>query len=268
MLPDSPSDPVERFLETKRGPICYSDEGSGAVILALHGAPGSCRDWRWIGAVLEKDMRLIRLDLPGFGGTPLKTFPDPSFEGRADWIAEFLEQLGITSCVALGHSAGGPLAMALASRHPERVRGLALISSVGLRPHRPFRRYPRMRRVSPFLRVPVLREVLTLILRQGFKAAGFPLGLSGETIRQCMHVVGKVEFESFAELLATLDLPALVAWADDDPLIDASISQELAESCPEGPRLHYADGGHNIQKSKAVEIAESLIPWAGRVCEA
>jgi len=118
-----------------------------------------------------------------------------------------------------------------------------------------------MRRVSPLLRIPVLSSLLTVVLREGFKTAGFPLGLPGETIRQCMHIVGDVNFERFTQLVSRLELPTFVAWAEDDVLIDASISEELAEACPAGPRLRHAKGGHNIQKSLAVEIGSALIPW-------
>jgi pimeloyl-ACP methyl ester carboxylesterase len=44
--------------------------------------------------------------------------------------------------VLLGHSMGGPVALAAAAHAPERVAGLALIASVGLRPHRLIRQFP------------------------------------------------------------------------------------------------------------------------------
>ena len=55
--------------------LAYTDEGTGPVVLAIHGCPGSVRDWRWLGHPLASHFRLIRLDLPGFGETPLGHSP-------------------------------------------------------------------------------------------------------------------------------------------------------------------------------------------------
>jgi pimeloyl-ACP methyl ester carboxylesterase len=54
----------------------------------------------------------------------------------------------------------------------------------------------------------------------------------------------------------------MVACARDDPFVEVAISKELYWRCPEGPRLEFPDGGHNIQKSRAVELAAALDAWA------
>ena len=68
--PETPSDPPVLTLQLPGGPVGYTDVGDGPVVVALHGAPGSVRDWRWLGPLLEPRIRLVRVDMPGYGDTP------------------------------------------------------------------------------------------------------------------------------------------------------------------------------------------------------
>lgn len=259
--PERPSDPELRWLSLRGGRVAYTDEGQGPAVVALHGCPGSHRDWRWLGAAIEPELRLIRLDLPGFGQTPLETLPAADFASRAALVVEVLDALGVEVACALAHSAGGPLALELAANYPRRIGAVALVGAPGLRPHRPLREARFSHRISPLLRVPGLRWLLTRWLRVGFERAGFPKQLPDAAVQQTMHIVAHMDFEQQAHRVQALTVPALVAWCDDDTFIDADISEGLAAACPIGPRLRFAEGGHYLQKTRAVEIAAALVPW-------
>ena len=56
-----------------------------------------------------------------------------------------------------------------------------------------------------------------------------------------------------------LRAPTLTAFCDDDPFIEPEIQEELGALVPVGPRLRWAEGGHNVQKTHAVEVAEALL---------
>ena len=115
MRTPTPSDPERQWLHLPRGPFAYTDEGTGPVVLAIHGCPGSVRDWRWLGHPLASHFRLIRLDLPGFGETPLATAPGASMEARGDALIQIMDALNIDECILIAHSAGGVVAMEVAS---------------------------------------------------------------------------------------------------------------------------------------------------------
>jgi pimeloyl-ACP methyl ester carboxylesterase len=57
--------------------------------------------------------------------------------------------------------------------------------------------------------------------------------------------------------------PTLVAWAMDDPVISMATFRALADAVPPGPRLEFVDGGHNVQKTHAQEIARAIGELAG-----
>jgi hypothetical protein len=56
----------------------------------------------------------------------------------------------------------------------------------------------------------------------------------------------------------------MVAFAEDDPFIEPEIPRELGMRLPAGPRLSWARGGHNVQKTHAREIGDALLAMAGR----
>ena len=261
MTPDLPSDPPIRFISLPTGDVAYTDQGSGLPLVAVHGTPGSSKDFRWLGATLETKIRFIRLDLPGFGSTPLETMPKFGLHQCAKLVLAFTEALDLKRFVLLGHSMGGGVSVITAAMGDPRIAGLALIASPGLRPHRLLRMTKGSRFASSVLCVPGLRYLILPLARSSFRRAGFPKSVQNNAIVQSIHAAAAIDFTLVGESVRALDLPTLMSWAEDDRLIETEIYSEMSEACPEGPRLLFPTGGHNIQKTRAVEISATIIPW-------
>lgn len=115
---------------------------SGPTVVMLHGWGRSLEALRPMGEMLAQGCRVILIDLPGFGLSPL---PLPASNEGGGWdteqyaerIKRFLDESGVQSCVLVGHSFGGRLSVQLASRHPSLVQGLVLIGAHGLKRTRP-----------------------------------------------------------------------------------------------------------------------------------
>jgi 2-hydroxymuconate-semialdehyde hydrolase len=113
----------------------YHDVGSGFPVLLIHGSgPGvsAWANWRLVIPELAQRSRVIAPDMVGFG------FTDRPAGQRYDmdaWIAQaigLLDALQIEQTDLVGNSFGGALSLALAIRHPKRVRRLVLMGSVGV----------------------------------------------------------------------------------------------------------------------------------------
>jgi pimeloyl-ACP methyl ester carboxylesterase len=50
----------------------------------------------------------------------------------------------------------------------------------------------------------------------------------------------------------------LIAYALDDPLVQPWIQQELAAAMPDARVLRFTDGGHQLQKTRAAELAAAI----------
>ncbi len=113
----------------------YHDVGSGHPILLIHGSgPGvtGWANWRLTIPELSKNSRVIVPDMVGFGFTER---PAGIAYGMDVWVAQaigLLDALKIEQTDLVGNSFGGSLALALAIRHPHRVRKLILMGSVGV----------------------------------------------------------------------------------------------------------------------------------------
>lgn len=257
----SPSEPVPSVVRLSRGPAAFLDVGRGAPVVFVHGLPGRARDFRWLFAPMAGQVRLLAVDLPGFGQTPVATGPDASPEGRAAFVLELVDALGLERPVLVGHSMGGVVAVAAIAQRPARFSALGLISSPGLRPHAAYARVPR-RALHLALRGPWAPLLLPLAQRL-FAAAGFR-GYPDSALVRTSACLRHTDLDAHAERLRRVALPTLAAWCQDDPVIEPEILAELAAVMPEGPRLTWPTGGHVPQKTHADELAEALLGLATR----
>jgi len=105
----------------------------------------------------------------------------------------------------------------------------------------------------------MVRRSLPLI----FDQMGFPRRWSIPQLSHTIDCAAALDFAPWAARISELPGATLVAWGEDDPLIPTDIARTLAELAPDGPRLVFPDGGHNIQKHHAVEIAGELRTMLG-----
>lgn len=105
--------------------------GSGPPVVFLHGLGGAASNWVDVAPLLVDRHRVVALDLPGHGGSPPAP-PGAGMEGFVDAVAGTLEGLGASPALVVGHSFGGQLAVWLAARRPELVRGLLLVAPAGI----------------------------------------------------------------------------------------------------------------------------------------
>jgi pimeloyl-ACP methyl ester carboxylesterase len=111
----------------------YGTAGTGSPVVFLHGWGIDDRAYEPALRLLAREgVRVVAPALPGFGGTSPLPRDRRSFGGYAEWLAEFLEVVGVDEpAVLMGHSFGGGVAIVFAYDQPSHVRGLVLVNSVG-----------------------------------------------------------------------------------------------------------------------------------------
>jgi len=115
-------------VETAKGPVDVSIQGHGPAVVVLHGAPGGSDQGRLLGSLAEGGFSVLSMSRPGYLGTPLSS--GATFDEQGDLVAAMLDALEIESAAAVGLSAGGPAALAFATRHPDRAWALVLEAAV------------------------------------------------------------------------------------------------------------------------------------------
>ncbi len=120
-----------RWHDRAEGTMHYVDEGEGPAIVMCHGNPTWSYLYRHIIKAMRGDTRCIAHDLPGFGYSPI---PDGHFgftvQEHVQWLESLLfERLKLQHFVLVVQDWGGPIGLDIASRHPERIRGIVISST-------------------------------------------------------------------------------------------------------------------------------------------
>lgn len=103
-------------------------------VLLLHGSGAGVSafaNWRLSLPVLGREFRVLAPDMVGFGFTQRPVEADYSLDFWLEHALGFLDALGLERVHIVGNSFGGALALALATRAPERVDRLVLMGSAG-----------------------------------------------------------------------------------------------------------------------------------------
>jgi pimeloyl-ACP methyl ester carboxylesterase len=103
----------------------------GTAVLLVHGFAGAGANFALLAPLLARTHRVVVPDLPGHGcSAALPALP--SLAGFADRVAAVAEQEGTAPAVVVGHSMGGVVALRLAARRPDLVRGIVLAAAAGI----------------------------------------------------------------------------------------------------------------------------------------
>jgi pimeloyl-ACP methyl ester carboxylesterase len=132
MPPIDPASFAHRTIEANGIAIHYVDEGSGPLVILLHGFPYTWFEWRHqITALRQAGYRVVAPDIRGFGesGKPASTCDYTILHCAGDVVA-LLAALGEQQAVLVGHDLGAWVAAAAARLRPDLFPALALISTV------------------------------------------------------------------------------------------------------------------------------------------
>jgi pimeloyl-ACP methyl ester carboxylesterase len=119
-----------RLPDGRRVAIHRLAEGSGRTIVLCHAAPGAGTFDPDPAATARRDVTLLAIDRPGYGGSdPVGGDTFATVDGAARDIVAVLDDRGIERVSVAGWSAGGRIALALAARYPDRVDRIAVAAT-------------------------------------------------------------------------------------------------------------------------------------------
>jgi pimeloyl-ACP methyl ester carboxylesterase len=249
------SNDQSKWIEVLGVNVHYRDEGSGPVLLLIHGTFSSLHTYDEWTAILKKDFRIIRLDMPGFGLTGPNPSDQYSIELFTDFFKDFLDQLNVKECSVVGNSLGGWLAWEYALSDQDRVKKLILLDAAG---YINDNNYP-----LPFViaQTPVLRNVFNFIpkavvrrfVRQVFYDQSKVTDEVIERYYNLIHRVGNKEafvriantrYKQNTHNLKDLNIPVLVQWGEKDKWLDVEHARKFQEDIPDCQLIIYKDVGH------------------------
>ena len=241
-----------------------STSARAPALVFIHGLSGCWQNWLENIPHFARSRRVIALDLPGFGASPLPA-EKITIRGYAAVVDELLDSLGIERAVVVGNSMGGFIGAELAIEFSTRVDRLVLVSAAGLTSQELHndRLLGGLRRAENVLaassawfatrsdhlsRRPGLRKALMLVV------AAHPERLPAPLIAEQVRGSGKPGFMDALEALGTypledrlerIEIPVLVVWGDKDRLVPVKDADRFVRAIgANASRLVYADTGH------------------------
>jgi pimeloyl-ACP methyl ester carboxylesterase len=235
------------------------DHGEGVPVVLLHGFPLSSEMWIPIRTAVEQAGRLITPDLRGFGGSdkPPGGYAMGTF---ADDVLRLADRLELERFVLGGHSMGGYVALRLAAASPERLAGLILIDTRASAdaPDGKVRRAIAIERVRRGEAGAFLSEFVPNLLGASTRQRAPKLVAELRAIAAEVpdHVLagclaGMRDRPDSTDVLAGLDIPALVVVGQEDTIAPPEVAHTMAAALP---RLRLA----------LIPLPATLPPWRDR----
>lgn len=178
-------------------------------MVLVHGLGGSHVNWASVGPLLARTHRVVAVDLPGFGRTPLAG-RSSKVEANADVLARFIRALGDEPATVVGNSMGGMLAMMCAARHPEIVRALILVNAA----HEPVLGARIDREVALAFATYSVPRLGEYVMRVRAKTLT-PERLVRETMRMCAAEPEKLDAALLAAHVAIAEERRSMEWAHE-----------------------------------------------------
>jgi len=99
--------------------------GDGPAAVLLHGIGGAKINWMLLAPQLTERFKVIALDLPGFGETPLAG-RSAGLGAQRDLVCRYIGEVIGRPVTLVGHSMGGLISMLVAAARPDLVDRLIL----------------------------------------------------------------------------------------------------------------------------------------------
>jgi pimeloyl-ACP methyl ester carboxylesterase len=233
-----------------RATVVY-EGGEGTPLVFMHG--GGIVEGVDCFVPLSEGFRFLAPQMPGFGGTAL----EPALGGIDDLVehnARLLDALGAEQIVLVGHSLGGWAASSFAAAHPQRVARLVIAAAYGLDvPEEPIANARAMAPDELYRALSSDPAVWEGRLPDGPDPA-FEEARALEARSLGGLVPGPFD-PSLPAKLATLRMPLLIQWGDDDRIVPFAHLPAWRRALPDAGVEVYEGAGHLLywERPDAVE---------------
>ena len=276
------SDPPElgerREVRLPAGTIRYHDRGNGPAIVFVHPMIVNGAMWRKMVPLLADRHRCITPDWPlGGHSVPMEHDADLTPPGLAALIASFLEALDLREVTLVGNDTGGAIAQLVATRHPDRLARLVVVTTDAFDNFPP----PMGQFLQRLSYVPgVLAVAVRLAALPGLRRLPVAFGwlakrpieprvvraylrpsrrreIRRDGVKALRALNARYTMETAAEL-PSFGKPVLVAWNPEDRFFPYEHAERLAAIIP-GARLVAIDDSYTfVPEDQPRPLAEAI----------
>lgn len=276
MFPDYPFS--SKYCHVKGGRLHYIDEGSGPVIVMVHGNPTWSYYYRHLIGLLSSNFRVIAIDHMGCGLSDKPQDYDYSLAQHITNLESLMTNLKVGDFSLIVHDWGGAIGFGVATKQIKNVKKIVVLNTAAFRSTRiPLR--------INICRLPVVGEIIVRL----FNGFAWPATFMAVTKNMRPHVAKAylAPYDSWANRIAVhrfvkdipLDrlhpsykslktieekliqirdqrIPMLILWGGKDFCFNDAFYKEWGVRFPDAEKHYFSDGGHYILEDKKDEIGE------------
>jgi 2-hydroxy-6-oxonona-2,4-dienedioate hydrolase len=196
---------------------------------------------------LARFVRVYAPDLPGYGRSS-KLRHAPTVSELADFLALWMDAVGISSACLVGNSYGCNIVAEFALRHPDRIEKAVLLGPTTDPQARTFfRQLIRMLKISRFERPSIFLLVFLDLFRAG--------------LRTGIESISYALSDRIEDKLPKIKIPTLVVRGSNDLLVPQRWAEQVAALLPYGQLKVIAGVGHAANYSAPIELVKVLRPF-------
>jgi pimeloyl-ACP methyl ester carboxylesterase len=215
--------------------VRYVDLGGGEPVLLVHGLGGSVESWANNIGELAKNLRVIAIDLPGFG---LSDKPTMNYTIRfyTKFVFQFLKELQLGRVSIVGSSLGGQVAAEVAINPPSIVKKLVLISPAGALP-RSFKGTPALWKYVKVVNAKSVQQVKQALFAVDNKPVDDSyarlvfekISMPGAKEAFISALTGSAKAPRLGSRLNRIKVPTLLLWGKEDYMIPVTFVEPFVK---------------------------------------
>src|SRR6202171_3273225 len=253
-------------MKTGGGRFSFEAAGDPALppLVFLHGIGGAARAWRGQLDFFKGPHRTIAWDMPGYGGSaPL---PTVSIAALASALQDFLQQVGATKPILVGHSIGGMIVQQLLAKDPGIASAIVLAQTSPAfgKPDGDWQKAFIDARLGPLERGETMASLAPSLVRDLIGDDPDPRGV--ELARDCMAAVPEQSYRASMLAMMGFDLrdglknilaPTLVLSGSKDNNAPPPMMAKMATYIPSASYVELEGVGHlaNLERPAAFSTA-------------
>jgi pimeloyl-ACP methyl ester carboxylesterase len=241
---------IEFLYQSQTMKIRFVDFRDGVPIVYLHGWGTNLT---WFSQLMDSLLHIgrhIAIDFPGFGDSDMPSTVWGTAE-YADFMCEFLKSRNVTTAYIIGHSFGGRVAIQMASRHPDMVKGLVLIAAAGIKRNIAFKKKIKVRTIRFLAKtaawlipgrygIQIKDSLYDKIASKDYKDAG-----------KMRPIFVKVVNEDLAPLLSDIQKPTILLYGSEDTETPPSMGRQMKELLTDAKFIELPGFDHYTIMSRA-----------------
>lgn len=245
---------------------------NGRFVLLLHGMTSSGDAYRELMAGLAADYHLIAPDIPGFGTSAMTT--PYTMDHLVEWVAAFLDVMGISQCLLVGHSFGGVLATYFALAYPEDVARLVLIAPALLSAQKVPDAVIKAGISLGLVELGTTISQSRMVVPYQVKSAVYQPEQQPESIwlrrirdyenaRASADVLKAMAYNGSGPDLSKMVHPICLIWGENDAVVSVADGDALAELFPNAELHRLPECGHVPVQEKTAVVVETIALFLG-----